>query len=542
MKLITFLIRFSWRIAAIAAITGFLSGTASAGLIALISHAVSYQSSSSTMTFISGFIGVSVVALITSIISQVMLIRLSHQAVFHLRMHLIRQILASELSHLEQLGNPRLLATLTEDVQAITSAVYILPLLCIDLAIVAGCLFYITWLSWAALLLVLALLAVAILTCYRLLNRGDKWLALAREEEDHLFKHFRSTTEGIKELKSHYQRQHMFLAQEVEVTAAKFRRYNIRGLTLFASASSLGKLLFFFATGFVLFALPKLILLPPEAISGYVLAFIYLIVPMENINNSFPFISQANIALRKIEALGLSLSDRPELSAVPPPILTQWQSLEFREVIYPYRRSPEDSPFVLGELNLTFQPGELVFIVGGNGCGKSTFAKVLTGLYIPQSGAIVIDGQQITSQNRQWYRQHFASVFSDFFLFERLFGLEQISLDHLAKDYLSKLQLDHKVTISEGRLSTTALSQGQRKRLALLTACLEDRPIYLFDEWAADQDPVFKELFYTQFLLDLKEQGKTIFVISHDDHYFYLADRLIKLDSGKVEFDQRLDG
>ncbi len=540
MKLITFLMQLSWRMVAIAATTGFISGIAAAGLIAVISHAVSYQSNSSTTTFILGFIGLSIVALTTSIISQVLLIRLSHQAVFQLRMRLIRQILDSELSHLEQLGNSRLLATLTEDVQAVTRAVFILPLLCIDLAIVLGCLAYITWLSWTALLLVFGLLAVAIVTCQRLLNRGEKWLALARDEEDHLFKHFRSTTEGIKELKSHYQRQQMFVAQEVEVTATNFRRYTIRGLTLFASASSLGKLLFFFATGFVLFALPKLIPLSTEAISGYVFAFIYLMVPMENIVNSFPFISQANIALRKIEALGLSLSDRPEPSTVPPPVLPHWQSLELRDVTYPYQRSPEDSSFILGELNLTFHPGELVFIVGGNGCGKSTLAKILTGLYIPKSGAIVLDGHQITTQNRQWYRQHFASVFADFFLFERLFGLEQANLDHLAKDYLSKLQLDHKVTVRDSKFSTTDLSHGQRKRLALLTAYLEDRPIYLFDEWAADQDPVFKELFYTQFLLNLKEKKRTVFVISHDDHYFYLADRLIKLDSGKVEIDQRL--
>lgn len=275
MKLITFLLQLSWRMVAIAAVTGFISGISSAGLIALISHAVSNQSDSFTLAFIFGFIGLSFIALITSIISQVMLVRLSHQAIFHLRMRLIRQILASDLSHLEQLGNPRLLATLTEDVQAITSAVFILPLLCIDLAIVFGCLAYIIWLSWVALLLVFGLLAIAVFTCQYLLSRGEKLLALAREEEDHLFKHFRSATEGIKELKSHYQRQQMFLSEAVEVTAANFRGYNIQGLTLFASASSFGKLLFFFATGFVLFALPKLISLSTEAISGYVFTFIW---------------------------------------------------------------------------------------------------------------------------------------------------------------------------------------------------------------------------------------------------------------------------
>ena len=538
MTLITFLLRFSWQMVAIAGITGFISGISSAGLIALISHAVSHRSSTSTMWLLADFLGLAIVALITSVISQVMLVRLSHQAVFQLRMQLMRQILAAELSHLEQLGNPRLLATLTEDVQAITSTIFILPMLCIDLAIVLGCFVYITWLSWTALLLVVGLMTVAVFTCHRFLSQGEKWLAVAREDEDRLFNHFRSTTEGIKELKLHHQRRQVFLNEEVETTASDFRRSMIRGLTLFAASSSFGKLLFFFAIGFVLFALPKLIVLRPEAISGYVLAFVYLLLPMENINNSFPLISQSNIALRKIEALGLSLNDRPESSVSPPEVNLDWHQLELRGVVYPYQRSPEENPFIVGALNLTFYPGELVFIVGGNGSGKSTLAKLLTGLYIPDSGEILLDKQPITDRNREWYRQHFACVFADFFLFERLLGLEQTNLDDRAKHYLSKLQLDRKVTIQDGKLSTTALSQGQRKRLALLTAYLEDRPIYLFDEWAADQDPLFKDLFYTQFLLNLKEKGKTVFVISHDDHYFHLADRLIKLDSGKVEFDQ----
>jgi len=179
-----------------------------------------------------------------------------------------------------------------------------------------------------------------------------------------------------------------------------------------------------------------------------------------------------------------------------------------------------------------------VFIVGGNGSGKSTLAKLITGLYLPEAGEIYLNGQLIGANNREWYRQHFAVVFSDFYLFDRLLGLDRQDLDQQAQQYLRQLQLDHKVTIRDGQLSTTALSQGQRKRLALLTAYLEDRPIYLFDEWASDQDPVFKEMFYTQFLPQLRSQGKTVLVISHDDHYFDQADRIIKLDYGQIKLEQ----
>ncbi|HEY9624736.1 MAG TPA: cyclic peptide export ABC transporter [Crinalium sp.] len=541
MDLIHFLLRSSWKMVAIAALTGFLSGISSAALIALTSYAIGHYSSTSIPLIIGGFIGLASLALLTSIISQVTLIRLSHKAVFKLRIHLIRQILSSQLSHLEQIGNPRLLATLTEDVQAITRAVYTLPLLCIDIAIVIGCLAYIIWLSWIGAVLVFGLIGVAVLTCYRFLFQGERFLARARDEEDHLFKHFRTATEGIKELKLHSERRQAFLTEDVETTAMNFRRYNVRGMTLFAIASSLGKLLFFFATGAILFVLPKVMTVNPQTVAGFILAFIYLIAPMENITNSFPFVFQSNIALRKIKGLGLSLSDRPEISAHQAPVQSSWQTLELKNVVYPYQRDGEDTHFTLGPINLTIHAGELIFIVGGNGSGKSTFAKLLTGLYSPESGELWLDHQRIDDHTREWYRQHFSVVFADFYVFERLLGLDRTDLDQQAKTYIQKLQLDHKVTIDRGKLSTTALSQGQRKRLALLTAYLEDRPIYLFDEWAADQDPVFKDLFYSQFLPALKAKGKTVMIISHDDHYFHLADRLIKLDNGQIEFDKQLE-
>ncbi|MGA7937506.1 MAG: cyclic peptide export ABC transporter, partial [Kovacikia sp.] len=472
------------------------------------------------------------------IVSQMMLIRLAQQAIFQLRLTLSRQILASELAHLEKLGAPRLLATLTDDIQAVADAVRLVPFLCIDLAIVAGCLVYITWLSWQVFLVVCVITFVALSSCQWLLRRGKKLLALAREQQDTLFQHFRAMTEGTKELKLHYWRRQAFLQEDLQSTAATFRRYNVGGLMLFAITSSWGKLIFFFAVGFVLFALPKFMNLSAPTISGYVLTFTYLMLPMDRLVNQLPTLSRAGIALSKIESLDLSLTDRAESSSIPAGIHPDWRSLTFKGVTYTYQTDREDACFVLGPIDLTFHPGEIVFIVGGNGSGKSTLAKLLTGLYTPEIGEIQLNGQRIDAQHREWYRQHFSVVFADFYLFDRLLGLEHSDLDAQAQHYLRELRLNHKVTVEQGNLSTTALSQGQRKRLTLLTAYLENRPIYLFDEWAADQDPTFKELFYTEFLPQLKRQGKTVLVISHDDHYFHLGDRLIKLDYGQIEYDK----
>jgi len=540
MNLMFFLMRSSWKMVAIAIVTGFLSGGSSAALIALISQAMTQGNTGSLNTLAIAFVGLAFIALTSSIISQVMLIRLAQQAVFQLRISLCRQILATELAHLEKLGSARLLATLTDDVQAVSDAVRLMPFLCIDLAIVAGGFAYIIWLSWKVFLLVCLLAVVAIGSCQWLLKQGQIWLERARNEQDSLFKHFRTVTDGSKELKLHYRRRQAFLQEDLQQSAAAFRRNNIRGLTLFATTSSWGKLIFFFAIGFVLFALPKLMIISPQTLAGYVLTFTYLMLPMDGLFNSLPVISRAGIALKKIEALDISLGDWAETTSTSASIHQQWKELRLQGVTHAYQTEQEESSFGVGPIDLTFYPGEWVFIVGGNGSGKSTLAKLLLGLYIPQSGEISFDGQQINDQNREWYRQHFAVVFADFFLFDRLLGLDRTDLDIEAQDYLRRLKLDHKVSVKNGTLSTTALSQGQRKRLTLLTAYLEQRPIFLFDEWAADQDPLFKDVFYTKLLPQLREQGRTILCISHDDHYFHLADRIIKLDYGQIEYDKSL--
>ncbi|MEL6385637.1 MAG: cyclic peptide export ABC transporter, partial [Cyanobacteria bacterium J06626_18] len=436
----------------------------------------------------------------------------------------------------ETLGLPRLLVILTEDIQAIATAAGIVPVIVINIASATGCMVYIAWLSWQVLGLVLLITLVASVSCRWFLVQGRQGLAAAREQQDRLLQHFRSLIEGVKELKLHYHGQQDFLNTDLEHTALQVKRYNNQGLSLFAVLDSWGKFIYFFAVGLVLFALPHWIGISPETRVAYVVTFTYLLGPMENLVNKLPFLSKASVALSKIETLGLSLSE-PEKGAIAPPPPSQWQQLTLKGVTHTYRTDQGDSEFTLGPVDLSVRPGELIFIIGGNGSGKSTLAKLLTGLYQPQSGSIWLDHQQIEPANQDWYRQHFAVVFSDFYLFERLLGFDDRVDDAQAHTYLQKLQLDHKVSINQGQFSTTALSQGQRKRLTLLTAYLENRPIYLFDEWAADQDPTFKDLFYTQFLADLRAQGKAIFVISHDDHYFHLADRLIKLDYGQVEYD-----
>ena len=218
-----------------------------------------------------------------------------------------------------------------------------------------------------------------------------------------------------------------------------------------------------------------------------------------------------------------------------------WRRLEIAGVRFTFRRSAGEADFVLGPVHLTLHPGEVVFLIGGNGSGKTSFAKLVVGLYEPDGGEIRLDGVPVERATLERYRQLFSAVFFDFHLFEDLPGARDGSLDERSRQHLRDLQLDGKVDVAAGRLSTLALSQGQRKRLALLAAYLEDRPLYLFDEWAADQDPYFKEIFYRRLLPQLKAAGKTVLVISHDDRYFDVADRVVRFSEGQIVWDGPVD-
>ena len=447
-----------------------------------------------------------------------------------------RQILATPQRGLEEIGSPRIMAVLTEDVAAISNTVTTVPVLCMQFAVVLGSLIYMAWLSFTTFLLVLGFIVVGATIFQLASSRGLRFLRIARDHQDALMKHFRTMLEGTKELKMHRRRRHTFLTSVLQATAAAYRRSNFIGNVIYAATSSFGyQLIFFILLGLLIFVMPTMIRVDTETLTGFALALFYMLIPLGDIISLTPLVSRANIAIDKIDALGLSLtaSDAEEKAgAVEAP---SFERLELRGVTHSYHRELENKSFTLGPIDLSFAPGELVFLVGGNGSGKTTLAKLICGLYTPEMGEIRLNSAPVNDEGREAYRQLFSVVFSDFHLFENLLGLETVELDARAEVYLKRLQLNHKVQITDGTFSTIDLSQGQRKRLALLTAFLENRPFYIFDEWAADQDPVFKEVFYLQLLPELKARGKTILVISHDDRYYSLGDRIVKLDYGKID-------
>lgn len=520
-------------------VAALLSGACNVGLMSMVTRVLG-QVASPAEWMLWGFLALAAGRLMANFFAQIMLAHYSQGNCVNLRRDLVSKILAVPLRQLEEIGAPRLMVALTEDVITLTEAMMIVPTFAVNISILLCGAIYLAWLSWSVLLGVGVFIILGAIGYRILIRSGFKRLFLARDEQDRLYKHFRELTEGMKELKLHRERRGAFFSESIHGCTERYRKHAIGAEMRFIVAHNWRDLLFFSVVGGILFYLPRVSQVPPQAMTGYVVAMLYMMGPLSGVLSSLSLFGRASAALAKVEELGVSLAARAGEERVIEQAnsVKSFKKIELVDIQHTYWREKEDESFTLGPIRLSFTPGEIVYLVGGNGSGKSSLAKVITGLYPPKAGTIRLDGRPIDDTNRDDYRQLFSAVFADFYLFDNLLGTPSPALDAQAREYLSLLHLEHKVKVKNGALSTTSLSSGQRKRLALLNAYLEDRPFYLFDEWASDQDPLFKDIFYTQILPDLKARNKTVLAITHDDRYFHLADRIIKLDYGRIETQQ----
>ena len=516
---------------------GVLSGLLSAGVIALINHVLHHPSNHSLLVIL-GFVFLVAGKLLSNLWSQLLLVRFSQDTILDLSLSLCSKIVRAPLRSSEQRGAANILVTLTDDVSWVTWAIQCFPLLIMNAAVVLGCGVYLAWLSWGTFLGVVGVTVLGALGYQWLHTSASSVIRASRAARAMLFEHFGSITDGLKELLMHRARRQEFVNQEVRKAAESYRKTNLQATRMQALADAWTQVSFYSLIGFIVFLFPSVVTVSTEALTGYVVAVLYMMSPIWGIIGALPTIERGQVALENIERLGVSLDvgheDAPTLelagleAGIPP--IVQWN-----DVVFSYgEEQGVEAPFALGPITLEMHPGELVFVIGGNGSGKSTFVKVLTGLYQPREGTVMLAGMMISDANREWYREHFSVVFSDFHVFNKLLGQSDSQVERLVPQYLRLLHMEQKVTVHERTFSTIDLSQGQRKRLALVTAYLEDRPIFVFDEWAADQDPQYKEIFYKTLLPDLRERGKLVVVITHDDRYFHLGNQVIKLEDGKV--------
>ena len=535
MGVLTSILRPARTLVILSTLAGVVSGVSGVALIALVQEATGGGQPANPARLAAMFAGLCLLAASTRLLAQSATIRLAHGASSALAIRVCRGVLQLPLERFEAIDHAKLLAVLTEDIGVVANTLAGFPLATLNMAIVVVCLGYIGWMA-PAVLFSGALFAVVAGATHRLTSsHAVDQLRAARTRQDSLVGHYRTLIGGFRELKQHGPRRDAFLADALIAESLAVRDRMVGGLTSFALAATWGQLAYFGFIGFVVFGLPRFVAIDGSSLSGLVLALLYLFVPLDVLVNWGSNIARARASLGRIDALMPTLdAGREDLAGPKAEPLAFAASLRLDGVGYAYRAGAGHEGFALGPVDLMIGKGEVVFIAGGNGSGKTTLMKLIAGLYKPDSGQITLDGRAIGADDLEAYRQLFSVIFADGHLFREVRGVASDDLLERSGELLARLGLEGVVRFDGSAFSTVDLSQGQKRRLALLTACLEARPICLFDEWAANQDPSFKRIFYREVLPELRAAGKTLVVISHDDEYLGVADRVVRLRDGRI--------
>ena len=506
-------------------VLSLLSAALGIGLIAFINRELIVTLNSSVMV-LPQFLGLLLLLMAVTLGSQLALTMLGHHFVYRLRGEFIKRILDTRVERIEQIGNAQLLASLTSDVRNITIAFVRLPELIQGIILTIGSAAYLAWLSPKMMVVTSVWVAVTIIGGWLLVARVYQHMAVLRDTEDRLYHDFQIIIEGRKELALNRQRAQQIFENVYSEDAKTYRHHIVRADTYHLSAVNWSNIMMLGAIGLAFYLANSLGWADTAVAATYSLTLLFLRTPMLSAVGALPTLLTAQVAFDKLNTFNLAPyeAEFPQL-----PAAKNWQTLELRNLMFHYG----DNGFHVGPVNMTLKRGELVFLIGGNGSGKSTLAMLLTGLYQPVSGDILLDGQVVEASSMESYRRLFSAVFTDVHLFDRLIDDQGQAIDPaLVQNWLERLKMQDKIKLEGNRVLNLKLSKGQTKRLALLLATAEQRDILLLDEWAADQDPHFRRIFYRELLPWLQSLGKTVFAISHDDHYFLHADRLLEMRDG----------
>jgi putative ATP-binding cassette transporter len=512
-----------------------VSGLASAGLLAIINAAANGKDDENNGRLLATF-GLTIAVYIYTQRSILFTAIIEVERLLNdIRIRVADRIRQTELEALDQVGRSEIFGIVSRETQNISQAASTLITALQSLMMVIFSIAYIAVLSKTAFFITVGMIWLGLVLHFRRASELSSLLNAAQRKENEFLRVLTHLLDGFKEARMSRPRS-ADLFQHVRAISTAVADVKTRAGTRFSSHYVLTQAMLYGLMAAIVFLLPRLSPAHADVVPRLTAAILFVIGPLTAIVGAVQLYSTANVAAINIfnleerleQSTSTDLNGAPD--AVPP---ATFSTVEFRHTLFQYADRGKGSTFRLGPIDLTINSGEILFIVGGNGSGKSTFLKLLTGLYHAQSGAIVMDGTLVTPDTASWYRSHFSPIFGDYYLFDRLYGLGRVPPESV-NELLRMMQIEDKTTFHEGRFTNLDLSSGQRKRLALIVALLENRPILVLDEWAADQDPQFRKYFYETILPELKRQGKTIIAATHDDRYFGTADRVVKLDYGEM--------
>lgn len=509
---------------------GVVAGFVGSTLIGVLNAALTDQGASGR-SWAALFFGLCLMIPLTRFLSQGLLVNLTQQALAELRVILSKNLLRIEISALEMLGQNRLFTLVTTDVDRLAQVLAAVPIIIMNLALVTGCALYLSRIS----IILLGISAGFILVSLFVYVGGSRFVLrdqlLARRHWDVVIGDIRALIYGSKELKLNLARRTQYLSETVQPNIAQLKIFASQAGAILSLLQVWAQFAFFVLIGLLAFVFGPTLGLTPPNLTAFILTLVFAAAPIEALLSLMPALSQGVISLKRLQETGLHLlTDAKEVECDR--AVANFSMAEFRDVRFAYPAvSPSDPQFTLGPINLQISRGNVVFLTGANGAGKTTLLKLVAGLYPPDAGSVTLDGRPTEPA---MYREQVSAVFSDTFVFAQLQGTALRPDDRDARQWMQLLDVEGFVSPAPPWRLREDLSQGQRMRLALLVALLEDRPIVLLDEWAAHQQPSMRQLYYRTVLPELRQRGKAVVAVSHDEAFFHCADRLITLDYGLI--------
>lgn len=458
------------------------------------------------------------------------------RVIFKIRIRIADKIRHADLLLLEELGKSKIYTYLTKDTTLISQSALVIVTAAQSIIVVLFCIAYLAFISPLGCFIIIVGVAVGSATYLMHYNSVKHVLEQSVEKETEFFSSLNHILDGFKEIKINQKKSDDLFSHVQEITDEAEKLRTKAGMQ-FAFDMMFSRVASTMLLGIIVFILPVFSTTHGDEIIKITATFLFMLGSVDMIVSSVPVFAQAAVAVNNVQVLEASLDaiQKPHhIDELIAQEFNQFKQISFDNITFDYiDKTSNKTLFHVGPLNFNIKRGEIIFIVGGNGCGKSTLLKLLTGLYIPLSGSIMVDVETVDDDNCPAYRDLYAAIFTDFHLFARLYGLKNVDRKEV-NAMLRTMQMDKKTKYVDGKFTNINLSTGQKKRLAFIAAALENKPVYIFDEIAADQDPHFRQFFYEATLSDLKSQGKTIISVTHDDRYFHLADRVLKMEYGQL--------
>ncbi|MGK3959188.1 cyclic peptide export ABC transporter [Sorangium sp. So ce118] len=462
--------------------------------------------------------------------------QLIETALHRIRTRIITKIERTDLQGMERIGTSEIMDRITENMSVISDSAGVIANLLQSVAIIAFATVYLAWRSLPAFALMVLLVVAGVVLFLSKQALVGEYLQRSGQERLTFFDLVTDFLRGFKEAK-YNQRRAREIRHDIVQSSASLREATTEANHIFNDNIIFASCILFAMLGALVFVLPLHVEIDGATLGTLVSGVLFAWGPLGTLVGGFPAYLRSNHALAQVQALEEKLDANARAATPAEEVEDPWQgrftTIEARDLEYQYVPEGGARPFRIGPVNLTVAAGEVIFVVGGNGSGKSTFLKAFTGLYEPTAGELRADDVLVQPENAASYRGLFSAIYSDFHLFAKLYGLLDVEPAAVQR-LLAEMQIEDKTAYKDRRFTKRNLSTGQRKRLAMIVALLEDRPIYIFDEWAADQDPEFRKRFYEELIPALKRQGKTVIAVSHDDRYYRCADRVVTMEYGRI--------